>query len=125
MPTFAAEIEHILGVPYRWSALFFSGDFEVFHGAESRIESMPCEGSMRGARENWHVSTVSLCIKSKPTPSTTTQDRSGACDVAPARFAFRQRNNVGVLDENSFAAQWLACMLPCQRFAANLAVCDA
>jgi hypothetical protein len=57
--------------------------------------------------------------------STTTQDRSGACDVAPARFAFRQRNDVGVLDEKSFAAQWLACMLPCQRFAANLAVCDA
>jgi hypothetical protein len=57
--------------------------------------------------------------------STTTQDRSGACDVAPARFAFRKRNNVGVLDEINFAAQWLACMRPCERFAFYLAVCGA
>jgi hypothetical protein len=54
--------------------------------------------------------------------STTTQDRSGACDDAPVRFAFRKRNNVGVLDEKYFVAQWLACTLPCQRFAAHLTV---
>ncbi len=44
--------------------------------------------------------------------STTTQDRSDACDVAPARFAFHVRNRVGVVDENCFAAQWLACADP-------------
>jgi hypothetical protein len=54
--------------------------------------------------------------------SPTTQDRSGTRDGTPARFAFRKRNNVGVLDEKYFVAQWLACTLPCQRFAAHLTV---
>jgi hypothetical protein len=57
--------------------------------------------------------------------SATTQDRSGACDAAPVRFAFRLRNNVGVLDEKSFAAQYLACTLPCQRFTRDLTDADA
>src|SRR3981081_1480720 len=57
--------------------------------------------------------------------STTTQDRSGARGNAPVRFAFRQCKSVGVLDEKYFAAQWLACTLPCQRFAAPLPVCCA
>jgi transposase len=53
--------------------------------------------------------------------STTTPDRLGARDVAPIRIAFRQRNNVSVREEGTFAAQWLACALPCQRFADALA----
>jgi hypothetical protein len=57
--------------------------------------------------------------------SPTTQDRSSTRVVAPVRFAFRIRNDVGVLDEKYFLAQWLACTLPCSRFAAHLTVCCA
>ncbi|MGA9027670.1 MAG: hypothetical protein WB440_16575 [Steroidobacteraceae bacterium] len=46
----------------------------------------------------------------------TTQDRSVARDIAASRVAFRLWDSVGILIE-SFAAQWLACTLPCQRFA--------
>jgi len=49
--------------------------------------------------------------------STTTPDHLGACDIAPICVAFRQQNDVGTRDEGTFAAQWLACALPCQRFA--------
>ena len=38
---------------------------------------------------------------------------------------FIATNCVSVLDEKYFVAQWLACMLPCQRFAASLTVCCA
>jgi hypothetical protein len=57
--------------------------------------------------------------------STTTQDRSGTRGNAPVRFAFRKRKSIAILDEKYFAAQWLACTLPCQRFAAHLTVCCA
>jgi hypothetical protein len=53
--------------------------------------------------------------------STTTPDRLSARDIAHIRIAFRQRNDVGARDEGTFAAQWLACALPCQRFADALA----
>jgi hypothetical protein len=38
--------------------------------------------------------------------SATTPDRLGARDVASIRFAFRQRNNVSVREEGTFAARW-------------------
>ena len=53
--------------------------------------------------------------------STTTPGRLGARVIAPIRVAFRQRNDVGTRDEGTFAAQWLAYALPCQRFADALA----
>jgi hypothetical protein len=37
------------------------------------------------------------------------------------RVAFRQGNDVGTRDEGTFAAQWLAYAIPCQRFADALA----
>jgi hypothetical protein len=49
--------------------------------------------------------------------STTTPGRLGARNIAHIRIAFRQRNDVGARNEGSFAAQWLAYALPCQRFA--------
>ena len=49
--------------------------------------------------------------------STTTPGRLGARTIAPIRVAFRQRNDVGTQDEGTFAPQWLAYALPCQRFA--------
>ena len=49
--------------------------------------------------------------------STTTPGRAGTCDIAPFRIAFRWIDGVGTRDKICFAAQWLACMLPCQRFA--------
>ena len=52
--------------------------------------------------------------------SATTPGRLGTRDVAPIRFAFRQRNDVGTREKGTFAAQWLACALPCQRFAVVL-----
>ena len=52
--------------------------------------------------------------------SPTTPGQLNARDIAFIRIAFRQRNNVGTRNEGTFAAQWLACVLPCQRFAAAL-----
>jgi hypothetical protein len=40
---------------------------------------------------------------------------------APVRMAFHIRNCVGIRDDRSFAVQWLACALPCRRFAGALA----
>src|SRR6266446_5561148 len=40
---------------------------------------------------------------------------------APVRVAFHIRNCVGTRDDRSFAVQWLACALPCRRFADALA----
>jgi hypothetical protein len=45
----------------------------------------------------------------------------GARDYAPVHFAFRHVNGVGTRDQTGFAAQWLAYMLPCRRFADVLA----
>ena len=53
--------------------------------------------------------------------SQTTQGQADARITAPARFAFRQVNNVGTLIHNDFAAQWLAYTLPYRRFADTLA----
>ena len=53
--------------------------------------------------------------------SPTTPGRPGARDGAPVRVAFRDLKRVGTRDMTSFAAQWLACALPCRRFAATLA----
>src|SRR6202022_1522794 len=52
--------------------------------------------------------------------SKTTPGRLGARVIAPIRGAFRHRNDVGTQDEGTFAAQWLAYALPCQRFANTL-----
>ena len=51
--------------------------------------------------------------------SKTTPGRLGARVIAP--LAFRHRNDVGTQDEGTFAAQWLAYALPCQRIADALA----
>ena len=57
--------------------------------------------------------------------SPTTPGRPGARAGAPVRVAFRVANGVGTRDYCAFAAQWLACALPCRRFAAALAGDDA
>jgi hypothetical protein len=57
--------------------------------------------------------------------SPTTPGRPSARDDAPVRVAFRQRNSVGTREEPTFAARWLACTLPCRRFADALASTDA
>ena len=57
--------------------------------------------------------------------SPTTPGRPGARAVAPVRLAFRQRNSVGTREEPTFAAQWLACAIPCRRFANALAGTNA
>ena len=46
---------------------------------------------------------------------------AGARADVPARVAFRYGNDVGTRDYRPFAAQWLACTLPCRRFARALA----
>ena len=53
--------------------------------------------------------------------SQTTPGPTGARNNAPADFAFHRVNNVGTRIANTFAAQWLAYMLPCRRFADVLA----
>jgi hypothetical protein len=53
--------------------------------------------------------------------SATTPGRPGTRAHAPVRVAFHLRNGVGTRDMNLCEAQWLAYVLPCQRFAAALA----
>jgi len=53
--------------------------------------------------------------------SSTTPGRPGTRDDAPVRVAFRDLKRVGARNKTSFAAQWLAYALPCQRFAGILA----
>src|SRR5438045_325379 len=53
--------------------------------------------------------------------SSTTPGRPGARAGAPVRIAFRDLKRVGARDRTSFAAQWLACALPCRRFDLTLA----
>ena len=57
--------------------------------------------------------------------SQTTPGRPRARADAPVRVAFRVRYRVGTRDEKSFAAQWLACTIPCRRFAGTLTGTDA
>ena len=57
--------------------------------------------------------------------SPTTPGRPGARDTAPVRVAFRVANGVGTRNYRTFAAQWLACALPCRRFAGALTGDDA
>jgi hypothetical protein len=52
--------------------------------------------------------------------SPTTPGRPGARAGAPGRVAFRDLKRVGTRNRTSFAAQWLACTLPCRRFAVTL-----
>ena len=54
--------------------------------------------------------------------SQTTQGQCRACDSALHCIAFRYANSVGALNIKAFAAQWLACPHPCQRFAPYLAI---
>jgi len=67
-PLFLQKSSIFLVSKSKSSALFFSGNSDLFHGAETRLQSVACEGDMRGAREKHPVSTVRLCIKNKPTP---------------------------------------------------------
>jgi hypothetical protein len=57
--------------------------------------------------------------------SPTTPGRTSARAGAPVRVAFRVANGVGARNYRAFAARWLACTLPCRRFAAALADHDA
>jgi hypothetical protein len=57
--------------------------------------------------------------------SLTTPGRTDARAGASARVAFRHRNGVGTRNNQTFAAQWLACTSPCRCFAAALASCAA
>jgi hypothetical protein len=50
----------------------------------------------------------------------TTPGRPGARAGAPVCIAFRDLKRVGTRDKTSFAAQWLACALPCRRFDVTL-----
>jgi hypothetical protein len=53
--------------------------------------------------------------------SLTTPGHPSACDGALGNVAFRCTESVGARNTFSFAAQWLACMFPCRRFAGALA----
>ena len=57
--------------------------------------------------------------------SQTSQSPVDACDFASTDVAFRNENCVGTLISEHFAAQWLAYMCPCQRFACSLATARA
>ena len=48
--------------------------------------------------------------------STTTPDSGIACNSAILDVAFHTMDSVGVRNKNDFAAQWLACTYPCQRW---------
>jgi len=52
--------------------------------------------------------------------SPTTPDQEDARAIASPCVAFRIENGVGIRNVITFAAQWLAYALPCQRFADTL-----
>ena len=52
--------------------------------------------------------------------SQTTQGRWVTRADVPYRVAFRVSYRVGTLEINTYAAQWLACTLPCRRFTGAL-----
>jgi hypothetical protein len=49
--------------------------------------------------------------------STTTPGRLGRSRYRAHPYCLPSRNDVGAREKGTFAAQWLACALPCQRFA--------
>jgi hypothetical protein len=53
--------------------------------------------------------------------SPTTPGRADTRADASVRVAFRENEHVGTRIAQVFAAQWLACVLPCRRFAGTLA----
>jgi hypothetical protein len=57
--------------------------------------------------------------------SPTTPGRPGTRVHAPVHVAFHDQKRVGTRDSTSSAAQWLACALPCRRFALTLTSDDA
>jgi hypothetical protein len=52
--------------------------------------------------------------------SSTTPDRPSTRATVLGRLAFRYTDSVGIRNPFSIAAQWLACMFPCRRFAETL-----
>jgi hypothetical protein len=52
--------------------------------------------------------------------SPTTPGRMDTRDDASIRVAFHENDHVGTRDYLAFAAQWLAYVLPCRRFAVTL-----
>ena len=52
--------------------------------------------------------------------STTTRGRHVSCDIDTSRVAFCGTENIGT-PNLSYAAQYLACAFPCERFASALA----
>jgi hypothetical protein len=44
----------------------------------------------------------------------------GARDGVPIRVAFHVTYRVGTRDKITYAAQWLACTIPCRRFTGTL-----
>lgn len=57
--------------------------------------------------------------------SQTTPDRPGACADGPAPVAFCCHDGIGTPDCIAFAAPYLACTHPCQRFTPTLTGHDA
>jgi len=53
--------------------------------------------------------------------SPTTPGRADTRVIASVHVAFRDYEHVGTRVAQVFAAQWLACVLPCRRFADTLA----
>jgi hypothetical protein len=53
--------------------------------------------------------------------SPTTLGQADTRDIASTHVAFRDFEHVGTRIAQVFAAQWLACVLPCRRFADTLA----
>ena len=57
--------------------------------------------------------------------SSTAPGRPDTRADAPGHVAFRIANSVGTRNSCTFTAQWLACALPCRRFAVILADASA
>ena len=57
--------------------------------------------------------------------SPTTPGQTATRAHAPVHIAFRDLNRVGLREDTSFAAQWLAYALPCRRLAFTLTDDDA
>src|ERR1700675_1034987 len=78
MSLFLQELRPYSLAKFTSSTLFFSGNFNAFHGTGTEPRSMTCEGDIHVAREKHHVSTGTFGTEVKPTP------RRETCDGARA-----------------------------------------
>jgi hypothetical protein len=90
-----------------------------------RLYAFPTRASPIPERVRPKLSRFPCKERTRMPGSATTPSCPSTCVRALGHVAFRYTDSVGTRKQFSIAAQWLACVLPCRRFAAILADADA